>query len=180
MLFWIDLETTGLNPALDDLLEVGAVATDDDLNIVSYFPDTLVKPSPMWHQKMDPFVMNMHAKSGLTDALQNASPLEARHVGRLLARWIAEQQPSGTRTLAGSSVHFDRGWLKAFMPDVDAMFSHRHADTSAVREFARRWWPDMPENPIPAAGAHRPTQDLLDSIALARHFKTQLTLKENK
>lgn len=37
MLVWIDLETTGLDPLKDCILEVGAVVTDDDFNEVAQY-----------------------------------------------------------------------------------------------------------------------------------------------
>ena len=65
-LAWIDLETTGLNPYKDSILEVVCALAnfDDPFNI------EVVHRSVVWYhpdivKNLDPFIVNMHTKNGL-------------------------------------------------------------------------------------------------------------------
>lgn len=174
MLYWLDIETTGLDHRIDSILEIGMLVTDDNLNLVPgvpIFADMQIRVNPATLAGMNDFVREMHTKSGLLDLLPKAGNSIA-DAERKLCEWVRSIPDDEPRVLAGASVHFDRGFIHAMMPKLDAMFSHRHADVSAMREFLRRWHPNY-KNPQ-VATAHRPTMDLLDSIALARHMRAQM------
>lgn len=180
-MYWLDIETTGLDANRDRILEIGMMATDDDLGLVStshIFKDVLIA-STVPEQMIDPFVRDMHTKSGLFHDLRQPGTRKytASQAEAMLVKWLHSVEPGATkRTLAGSSVHFDRKFLDHYMPTLSAMFSHRHADVSAMREFVQRWHPTWraPE----ATAAHRPSLDILDSINLARSLRA--VLKENQ
>jgi oligoribonuclease (3'-5' exoribonuclease) len=70
----------------------------------------------------------------------------------------------GWSALAGSSVHFDHGFIKHWWPQLASRFSHRHYDVSAVKLFCESL--GMPR--LPKAEAHRAREDILESIAHAR------------
>ena len=67
-LVWIDCEMTGLDLGADALIEVAALVTDFDLNVLGEGVDIVVKPPPEALDQMDDFVRNMHTVSGLLDA----------------------------------------------------------------------------------------------------------------
>ncbi len=68
-LVWIDCEMTGLDLVADALIEVAALVTDFDLNVLGDGIDLIIKPPAEAITQMDPYVRNMHEKSGLLDAL---------------------------------------------------------------------------------------------------------------
>lgn len=176
MLYWLDIETTGLDPRIDSMLEIGMVITDDDLNIVApHMADIRIAASPAALANMVPFVKNMHEGSGLLADLQDGSAVSLRDAERAVINFVESTGDTSPRVMAGASVHFDRSFLRLMMPKLDAMFIHRHADVSAMREFHRRWAPEVVTTR--PAGAHRPLMDLLDSINLARALRTNLKEK---
>jgi oligoribonuclease len=180
MLLFLDMETTGLNPQLDDPLEIGMTLTNDDLVIltsVSY----LIRP--LWWPGVTPvglerlarrvpeIVFDMHTKSGLfADVDKFGLPLKA--VEHAAVRWLTERNATGLPT-AGSSVHFDRSFTKQWMPTLDETLHYRCIDVSTLKELARSWKPGvMLERRVSAE--HRVMADIADSITELAHYKKGL------
>lgn len=69
-LLWLDIETTGLDPHLDAILEIGAILTDIDLKEISRFHAIYSLPLFI-RKKMDPYVTEMHVRNGLLDEIAN-------------------------------------------------------------------------------------------------------------
>lgn len=181
MLYWIDIETTGLDPERDLILEIGCTVTDDDLNVVATMPDMMVSTPPGRLDRMDTFVQDMHERSGLMVELRSGGGDHINLVAQRVRAFITSVPDPDKRVLAGSSVHFDRGFIKKHMPKVDELFIHRHADCSALREYAIRWLPEVQaraEVMLHPARAHRPALDLIDSITLAKFYKDNIFTKE--
>lgn len=162
-LLWLDLETTGLHPTEDVILEFAAfVATFAHPFDVNDEPDFYVVFSHRDWEVPDPLVFDMHRRSGLVDACFDSSALVADAEKALLERF----KPYGKDlVLAGSSVHFDLGFLREHMPDFAALLSHRVYDVSAVKLFCRSLGMPTWERPEPA---HRAVPDVRASIADAR------------
>lgn len=163
--YWLDLETTGLDSREDRILEV-AVAEAPSL---ARCLELGRRYSKVLHRGGDaatrlegaPILWQMHEASGLLAecAASTATELDAE---RELLAWVA---PGGGHVLAGRSVHFDRGFLLQRMPALAARFSYRLLDVSAV-ELALRA-AGMPA--LPKAEAHRAGPDVDESAAhLAR------------
>lgn len=80
---------------------------------------------------------------------------------------LASQTP-----LAGSTVGFDRRWLKEHMPKLEALFSYRSVDCSSLTELAKRWAPSVYEaRPRAEHAAHRALADVRESISLLRFYR---------
>lgn len=171
---WFDLETTGLNPQEDCILEMGGALVNDgpggDFEVVDTF-DTVIQPSYMPAlANMDPFVVNMHTKLGLLAAVNAGEGVSLADAEQFLCDLI----PEGSKVvLAGHSVHFDLGFVRVHMPKFAARCSHRVFDVSTLKhaEFA---WGDSGHLLTPAGGpAHRALADVLESISSARAFKAR-------
>ena len=74
-LVWIDCEMTGLDLGADALIEVAALVTDFELNVLGEGLDVIVKPSQESLDQMVEFVRNMHEKSGLLEELDSGTTL---------------------------------------------------------------------------------------------------------
>ena len=77
MLVWMDLEMTGLDHTSDVIVEIATLVTDDELNIVAEGPDIVIHHPEDVLMRMDPFVVDMHTRSGLLDQIR-ASTVDAR------------------------------------------------------------------------------------------------------
>ena len=109
-LVWIDCEMTGLDLGADALIEVAALVTDFELNVLGEGIDVIIKPSQESLDQMVEFVRSMHEKSGLLDELDSGTTL-ADAEAQVLA-YIQEHCPEGSRPpLAGNTVATDRSFL---------------------------------------------------------------------
>lgn len=169
-LVWIDCEMTGLDLEADALIEVAALVTDYDLEVLGEGVDIVVRPPQAALDQMIDFVRDMHVKSGLLDELDAGVSL-AEAEKRVL-EYVTEHCPEGSRPpLAGNSVATDRGFLARDMPDLDAALHYRIVDVSSIKELSRRWFPRAYYNAPTKGGGHRALADIRESIEELRYYR---------
>ena len=169
-LVWIDCEMTGLDLGADALIEVAALVTDFDLNVLGDGVDLIVKPPAEALEQMNDFVRDMHEKSGLTRELDFGITLgEAEE--RVLA-YIKEHCPDGSRPpLAGNTVATDRAFLARDMPTLETFLHYRIVDVSSIKELSRRWFPRAYFQAPAKRGNHRALADIQESIEELRYYR---------
>ena len=72
-LVWIDCEMTGLNLQSDRLIEIAALVTDADLNVLGDGIDVVIHADDAALDGMVDVVAKMHARSGLTEEVRASS-----------------------------------------------------------------------------------------------------------
>jgi len=157
-LLWVDLETTGLNPHTDLMLELALVLTDGHLCIVDE-ASWVLGWTHIREMDISDFVREMHEGNGLFDAVER-STLCVREVEKKAIQWIEHHEARGLY-MAGSGVHFDRGWLKVQMPTLATAFHYRNMDLTTLRYF----FGTQKKDP-----GHRALADLRDNIRDLRGF----------
>ncbi|WP_029149762.1 oligoribonuclease [Microbacterium indicum] len=169
-LVWIDCEMTGLDPAIDELVEVAVVVTDFDLKILDPGLDLVIKPSQAALDHMNDFVTKMHETSGLDLEIPNGLDLaEAeRQVIEYVRRFVPQE---GKAPLAGNTIGTDRMFLAKYMPDLDTYLHYRNVDVSSIKELARRWMPRVYFQSPEKNGGHRALADILESIRELRYYR---------
>jgi oligoribonuclease len=167
---WIDCEMTGLSLADDALIEVAALVTDFELNQLGDGVDVIVKPPPAAVEQMDPFVREMHTKSGLLAALDSGTTMELaqEQVLGYVRDWVPEPRRA---PLGGNTVGTDRGFLSRDMPELEAWLHYRIIDVSSIKELSRRWYPRVYFNAPVKSGGHRALADIRESIAELRYYR---------
>jgi oligoribonuclease len=169
-LVWIDCEMTGLELGHDALVEIAALVTDDELNILGEGVDVVIKPPDASLETMPDVVRAMHTHSGLLEELSSGVTLEEAE-GRVMA-YIREYVPEpGRAPLAGNSVATDRGFLARDLPALDAYLHYRIVDVSSIKELARRWYPRVYFNAPAKNGGHRALADIRESIEELRYYR---------
>ena len=160
---WIDCEMTGLDLAVDELVEVAVVITDYDLKPIDPGFEIVIKPDQAALDNMRDFVRDMHRASGLLDDIPNGVSLaDAEYaVNEYILRHVPAPQ---TAPLAGNTIGTDRMFLAKYMPRVDAHLHYRNIDVSSIKELCRRWFPRIYFNAPPKNGGHRALADILESI----------------
>jgi oligoribonuclease len=176
-LVWIDCEMTGLDLGADALIEVAALVTDFDLNVLGDGIDVIVKPPAEALEQMVPFVREMHVKSGLLDELDGGTTM-ADAEARVLA-YIKEHCPDGSRPpLAGNTVATDRSFLARDMPGLESFLHYRIVDVSSIKELSRRWYPKAYFNAPAKSGGHRALADIQESIEELRYYRQAVFVAE--
>ena len=161
---WIDCEMTGLDLEQDALVEVAALVTDSELNILGEGVDVVVRPPAASLETMPEVVREMHTSSGLLTELEQGVTL-AEAEAQVLA-YVREHVPeAGKAPLCGNSVATDRGFLARDMPALEAHLHYRIVDVSSIKELARRWYPRAYYNSPKKQGNHRALADIRESIA---------------
>ena len=169
-LVWIDCEMTGLDFVKDALVEVAALVTDFDLNVLGDGVDLVIKPPAEALEQMVPFVREMHTSSGLIDELADGTTL-ADAEAQVLA-YIKEHCPDGSRPpLAGNTVATDRAFLARDMPTLEAFLHYRIVDVSSIKELSRRWFTRAYFQAPPKRGNHRALADIQESIEELRFYR---------
>jgi len=169
-LVWIDCEMTGLDIRADALIEVAALVTDFDLNVLGEGVDIVIKPPPEALDQMVPFVREMHTTSGLLEVLDSGTTLEDAEA-QVLA-YVKQHCADGSRPpLAGNTVATDRAFLARDTPELEAFLHYRIVDVSSIKELSRRWFPRAYYNAPDKNGGHRALADIRESIEELRYYR---------
>lgn len=167
MLAWIDVETTGLRATQGVLLELAIVITTDDLTEVASYTSPIYQDRRVVLDLMEDNVLDMHTESGLLGAMQQAPPLwKIEENACYLLDLYAEKPP-----LAGSTINFDREWLRTWTPDLFTKLHYRNIDVSTLKELNKRW---QFASEWVKAETHRALPDIQESIAELRHYRSAL------
>jgi oligoribonuclease len=169
-LVWIDCEMTGLDLTSDALIEVAALVTDFDLNVLGEGVDLVIRPPEESLTQMGDFVRSMHETSGLLPELEHGITL-AEAEKQVLA-YVREHCPDGSRPpLAGNTVATDRSFLARDMPGLESFLHYRIVDVSSIKELSRRWYPRAYFQAPAKRGNHRALADIQESIEELRYYR---------
>lgn len=169
-LVWIDCEMTGLDIAIDELVEVAVVITDFDLNLIDPGFDIIIKPNQEALDNMGDFVRNMHTESGLIELIPDGVSLADAEfaVHEYILKFVPAEQHA---PLAGNTIGTDRTFLAKYMPRVDKHLHYRNIDVSSIKELSRRWFPRIYFNAPAKNGGHRALADILESIRELEYYR---------
>ena len=168
-LVWIDCEMTGLDLGSDLLIEVAALVTDAELNVLGDGVDVVIGATAEEMARMPDVVRDMHAASGLTDEVIVSTVTLADAEQQVLA--YLREQGAEKAPLCGNSIATDRGFLARDMKELDAFLHYRMVDVSSVKELARRWYPRAYFNSPKKAGGHRALADIHESVRELKYYR---------
>ncbi len=165
------MEMTGLDPETDRVLEIAALVTDSELEIVAEGPSLVVHQSDDVLAGMDEWNTRTHGGSGLTERVRQSTLTDAQAEAQIMA-FLEEHCPPREAPLAGNSVHQDRRFLVRYMPKIDAHLHYRIVDVSTVKELGQRWYPDAYGKRPLKKGNHRALDDIKESIEELRYYRS--------
>lgn len=174
LLVWVDCEMTGLDLEKDVLIEVAALVTDPELNVLGDGVDVVIHADDAALESMVEIVRTMHDKSGLTEAVR-ASTVTVADAEDMVMDYVTQYvKDPRTAPLCGNSIATDRSFLVRHMPRFDAHLHYRMIDVSSIKELCRRWYPRTYFGQ-PAKGlAHRALADIRESIRELEYYRRTL------
>lgn len=166
---WLDLETTGLDPHNDTIMEIAWALTGPDL-VIQQMESYCLDDVP--HHISNTHVREMHTNNGLISDLERGvrcSSLVA--VDSDLCEILGELA-EGPIFLSGSGIHFDLGFLRVWECAFLDLLHYRLMDVSVVGRFLQDFCNIKPPS---HTTAHRALDDALLSIERAREYRKMLT-----
>src|SRR5690606_37969984 len=162
---------TGLDLAKDALIEIAALVTDGELNVLGDGVDLVIHASDEALAGMPEVVVQMHAHSGLTQEVRASTVTMAQAEQAVLDYVRAHVPEAGKAPLAGNWIATDRGFIARDMPALDSFLHYRMIDVSSIKELCRRWYPAV-YAAQPAKGmAHRALADIRESIRELAYYR---------
>jgi oligoribonuclease len=173
-LVWIDCEMTGLDLRRDALIEVAAIVTNPDLEPLDEGIDVIIHAHDDVLDTMVPFVRDMHASSGLTEAVRE-STTNLGDAEKLVLDYVKSHVPEAkSAPLCGNSIATDRGFISRDMPELDDHLHYRMIDVSSLKELAKRWYPRVYQSQPEKGLAHRALADIRESILELAYYRRTL------
>jgi len=173
-LVWVDCEMTGLELGSDLLIEVAALVTDSELNVLGEGVDVVIGATHEQLANMLPVVRDMHASSGLTQEVL-ASTVTLQEAEQQVLAYVREHVPEPRKApLCGNSIATDRGFLTRDMAELDNWLHYRMVDVSSIKELARRWYPRAYYAAPKKGGGHRALADIQESVLELRYYRAAI------
>lgn len=170
-LVWVDLEMTGLCPENCVIVEVAMIITNRELKPVDKALNVVVWQPPDVMSRMEPFVRDMHTKSGLLAKIEK-SQLSLAGAERQMMDMLTKHCAYGTAPLCGNTIGQDRRFLVKYMAQFDSYLHYRNIDVSTVKELGL-WWYGA-KYTKPDDGKHTALHDIKQSIEELRYLRGEV------
>ena len=161
----LDIETTGLSPVYDDIIEISALRVEDGVATASFSELIDIR------RRLPPFIVDL---TGITDAMI-ATGDRAENV---LARFL---DFTGDSVIMGHNVNFDINFIyDNCMARLGAVFGNPYVDTLTI---ARKLLPQLPHHRlddlmryygIRARDTHRALHDCELTVACYYNMKEEM------
>ena len=168
-LVWIDMEMTGLDPDNDRVIEIAAIVTDAELNILAEGPVFAIHQADAVLDKMDAWNKGTHGRSGLIDKVKASTVTEDEASAQMIS-FLRQYVPAGKSPMCGNSICQDRRFMARHMPQLEQFFHYRNVDVSTIKELCRRWKPELISG-FKKHQMHTALADIRESVEELRYYR---------
>lgn len=171
-LIWIDMEMTGLQPEVNRVIEVAAIITDKNLNILHEGPVIAIRQDRSVIDGMDAWNTETHTKSGLVKRVLE-STVDEEEAAKRFVEVFRRFVPEGKSPMCGNTIGQDRRFMARWLPNLEEYFHYRYLDVSTLKELTRRWAPEKTRN-IQKATKHQALSDIEESIEELQYYRREI------
>ncbi len=168
-LVWVDMEMTGLDPDRDRVIEIAAIVTDPNLNVLAEGPVFVIHQPDEVLDGMDAWNKGTHGRSGLIDRVKASTVTEEQASAEMVA-FLQQFVPAGKSPMCGNSICQDRRFMARHMPTLEAFFHYRNVDVSTLKELCRRWRPELIAG-FKKHQLHTALADIRESVEELRYYR---------
>lgn len=168
-LVWIDLEMTGLNPEICNIIEISVIITDYNLKIISKGPEIAIYQPKEILIKMDKWNILTHTNNGLLNKVKN-SKIDEKEAESKIINFISKWVEYKESPMCGNNVSHDRRFLFKYMPTLENYFHYRHLDVNSIKEFLKICNYKFNNN-FKKKNIHRSLYDIYESINELNYYK---------
>jgi oligoribonuclease len=168
-LVWVDMEMTGLDPDRDRVIEIAAIVTDPNLNVLAEGPVFVIHQPDEVLDGMDAWNKGTHGRSGLIDRVKASTVTEEQASAEMVA-FLKQFVPAGKSPMCGNSICQDRRFMARHMPTLEAFFHYRNVDVSTLKELCRRWRPELIAG-FKKHQLHTALADIRESVEELRYYR---------
>jgi len=168
-LVWIDMEMTGLDPDRDRVIELAAIVTDPNLNVLAEGPVFVIHQPDEVLDAMDAWNKGTHGRSGLIERVKASTVTEAQAADEMVA-FLKQYVPAGKSPMCGNSICQDRRFMARHMPTLETFFHYRNVDVSTLKELCRRWRPELIAG-FKKHQLHTALADIRESVEELRYYR---------
>jgi oligoribonuclease len=169
-LIWIDLEMTGLDVEECKIIEIAAIITDKDLNIVAEAEPIAIYQPDQELDKMDEWCTRTHSQTGLTQRVKD-SKISVKDAEQSILDFIKKYVPHQSSPLCGNSIWQDRRFLAKYMPKIDEYCHYRMLDVTSLKLLNEYWGDGELFN---KRNTHKALDDIQESIAELKFYREKL------
>ncbi len=162
-LLWLDMEMTGLDVEREVPIEVAALVTDWQFQVVEEYHAIIQQPS-QFLDAMDDWNKKHHGASGLLAQIPYGKKPDVvdKEMADLVVRHFGQEQA----LLAGNSISQDRLFIRKYMPLLEARLHYRLLDVSSYKVVFNNLF----DKKFKKKDAHRAVDDIHESIAELKFY----------
>lgn len=170
-LLWIDLEMTGLDPAVEVITEVAVLVTDFDLKIQKEYEAHAHYKKGDLQKRFDAeengFWNTMPEERDSLIAACESSKTSLSQIEKQLIKLVKKHFPKKEAViLAGNSIRMDRMFIDKYMPNLAKLLHYRMFDVTSFKI----WIEGNGHSPRRKLEKHRALYDIHESIAELKYY----------
>lgn len=176
-ILWIDIETDGLDPNKNNILQIACVLSNFNLRIQHFLQEYTIKYSES-ELNLSDWCKEQHTKSGLLTNVYN-SQFSIKEVEKIILNFInCYVGVKDTLYIAGNSVHFDKSFIDIHMPYLSKRLNRRIIDISSISILCKNLCNDTYKNKPKKVNNHTSLSDIQESINEYNYYLENFIKKE--